>query len=474
MRGPDGLPKRTQTEGIFIPWQASDAKRFKKGLTDKQAKTWAAVANSTLASCQKDGGKDCEGRAIRAANSSVGESAPQKAVTIRESSFSDYSLAEIQIDEVAQGAGEKREMVVTLLREGPGNKFHNNYYTRKALETTLSLVKSRPKQYFNHAKDVDNPERDIRDWASSIMEAWMDTSEPKAKLKGRVKVLDNWLWERAKIAPGELAVSIEGRGSGDPKEIEGSIYNTIQEITHLNGINWVDYPGNAGMGVEMLESATQKNSTEETDMDKKALIESLKALSREELREAVETNPDLKEFFLFPAEDEGTKKQIAELAEQVKAIKAEGDSKTAALQEQLKAREQENLRMAAQLEAHTIKNREDAKEKMIEGSVKASKLKPEHVTPTFMEALRNVREYKAGDKTVTEADQVKQLIEDREKICIAPVAAAGQSGSSTGSAMTEDEQQRAFSINMFGIDPKIKEGEKDAPKGVRSTVTADL
>jgi hypothetical protein len=52
-----------------MPWTAKDAKRFKKGLTSAQAAKWAKIANAALASCQARGGSDCEGYAIRTANS---------------------------------------------------------------------------------------------------------------------------------------------------------------------------------------------------------------------------------------------------------------------------------------------------------------------------------------------------------------------------------------------------------------------
>jgi hypothetical protein len=57
-----------------MPWQASDAKRHKKGLTPKQARQWAAVANDALARCESAGESDCEGRAIRQANAAVDKS----------------------------------------------------------------------------------------------------------------------------------------------------------------------------------------------------------------------------------------------------------------------------------------------------------------------------------------------------------------------------------------------------------------
>jgi hypothetical protein len=57
-----------------MPWQASDASKHKKGLSAKQARTWAKVANSALARCQAAGESDCEGSAIRQANSAVDKS----------------------------------------------------------------------------------------------------------------------------------------------------------------------------------------------------------------------------------------------------------------------------------------------------------------------------------------------------------------------------------------------------------------
>src|SRR3990167_400934 len=449
-----------------MPWSPSDSDRFKSGLSPEGKKKWASIANSVLAQCKKEGGKDCEGRAIRVANGSVKESDfLQKTpfvFSMKESRITDFGSAEIIIEEANKGAGSKQEMMVTLLREGPGNKFHNNYYTRSALESALAHVKSRPKQYYNHAKDVDNPDRDLRDWASSIMEAWIDTSEPKAKLKARVKVLDNWLWERAKLAPEQLAVSIEGKGSGKPEIIDGSEFNAIHEIAHVNGVNWVDYPGNAGMGVEVLEGAKKvpdqklnySKKQEDTKMSVKDILESLKDLSQTELAEVVKERPDLKEFFMFgpPEQDEKTKGDIAALSEQMKAIKESSEKQSKELQDKVIALEQEKNRLVSQVEAHALKEKENDKANMIDTAIAGSKLKKEHVTETFMNTLKGVREYKSGEKTITESDQVKTLIEDREKICIGSVASGTQPGGGIGGDdLTEQEKSRKFTKNIFNV-----------------------
>lgn len=52
-----------------MPWTASDADKHIKGLSDSQKSGWAKIANNALSECQKKGGSDCEGYAIRVANS---------------------------------------------------------------------------------------------------------------------------------------------------------------------------------------------------------------------------------------------------------------------------------------------------------------------------------------------------------------------------------------------------------------------
>lgn len=57
-----------------MPWTPADAKRHKKGLSPKQARQWAAVANSVQKACLADGGSaaECDAKAIRQANGVVG------------------------------------------------------------------------------------------------------------------------------------------------------------------------------------------------------------------------------------------------------------------------------------------------------------------------------------------------------------------------------------------------------------------
>lgn len=68
-----------------MPWTAKDASRHKKGLSSKQARQWAAVANSVLAACLRDGGTDatCAGKAIQQANGVVGNAQAMQRFTVQ-------------------------------------------------------------------------------------------------------------------------------------------------------------------------------------------------------------------------------------------------------------------------------------------------------------------------------------------------------------------------------------------------------
>jgi len=56
-----------------MPWTAADAKEHKEGLTEKQAKQWARIANSVLKRCLAKGGDEetCATSAIKQANGAV-------------------------------------------------------------------------------------------------------------------------------------------------------------------------------------------------------------------------------------------------------------------------------------------------------------------------------------------------------------------------------------------------------------------
>ena len=58
-----------------MPFTPAEARNHKKDITDAEAKTWAAIANSVYARCMADKGEDsrCAGMAIRVASDRVNQ-----------------------------------------------------------------------------------------------------------------------------------------------------------------------------------------------------------------------------------------------------------------------------------------------------------------------------------------------------------------------------------------------------------------
>ena len=65
-----------------MPWKSEDAEKHHKNLTPEQKKKWASTANAVLAECQKKGGDDCEGKAIRIANVTVNNNSQPEIINV--------------------------------------------------------------------------------------------------------------------------------------------------------------------------------------------------------------------------------------------------------------------------------------------------------------------------------------------------------------------------------------------------------
>ena len=374
-----------------------------------------------------------------------------------------------EVDKVQEASeGKKRQLVATLFKEGPGNQYHGNWYTREALVTVQEVILERKKQYFNHVKDVDNPERDVRDWCSSVAETWIEVgNDGRNRLRARIEVYDDWLWDRAKQASDQLALSIEGKGSGTEGLIEGKKYNVISAITYLNAVNWVDYPGNAGMGVQLMERNRQ-----EANMKLKEIVEAFKALSVEEKATFLAENPDLKETLApsAPAANTDLEKTVQALSESMKAMESKVAADKKVADDKIAALEADKAALSHKVEASDLREKERVKESLVDKLLAGSKLKAEHKTETFRNVLLAVKAHEAAGKAVTEEDQMKHLIEDREKICVAEVASPDNPGAGAPAAVSEHDQRRAFCLNMLGVDigdAKVVEEREKFAAGVR-------
>lgn len=174
---------------------------------------------------------------------------------------------------------EKKEITIRPVKAGWGNKRDKRYYTRESLREAIEDgVFTRRKMFADHpTKDEAKlrPERSVRDWVSTIREAWWDekADEPRA----RIKVYDQKFWDLAKEAPDEVAFSIRGGGYGRKGKVDGQDAFIVESIGKINSVDWVTEAG-AGGAIAFAESAA-----EEFEMD-------VKDLTPEQLKDA---NPEL-------------------------------------------------------------------------------------------------------------------------------------------------------------------------------------
>lgn len=94
-----------------MPWTVKDVDKHKKGLTPAQKKKWVSIANSALKDCKAKSGKDCEGKAIRIANSKFSE---EFIMTTKKIPNGALRLVQTDCHAFAEGEGDKKKLKMTI------------------------------------------------------------------------------------------------------------------------------------------------------------------------------------------------------------------------------------------------------------------------------------------------------------------------------------------------------------------------
>lgn len=384
------------------------------------------------------------------------------------------SEADVIIDE---GNGEdgkpKREVTLTLIKEGHGNPKDKRYYTRECVEGLDPLIYTRKKLFIDHLGEGAAPASDkLKNWAATLMRTWCVESDEGLVRKGKLKIHDNWLWERCldPIARKELAVSIEGRGAGRPDSKDGKDVVLIEKIHWLNAFKFVPYPGNATMGAETVEGAQQppdQNTQEEDPMDLKGL--SLELLEAE--------RPDL-----FKALSEKAKSDVVKVAapsaDAMKSLREEMmgllSTKTASLNATIESLNTKLQDTEKKLDAAEIRERMASKKTIIDSALKEAALPAEVLTPRFIARLnalseREVVDDKGAKRIWSVAEQVAEEIKDMKTLLQQPLGSTTAASGSTvtevqrtiaaagGADLAEDEKQFLFNKHFLGLHEDIKD-----------------
>jgi len=377
-------------------------------------------------------------------------------------------LAELDKSNDEQG-NPKREIVMTCLQEGPGNPVDKRWYQKSCVEGLESKIYARRKVFVDHLITPEAKEKgdSLHDWAATVMKTWLDVAEGKVVRKVRLKIHEDWLWRRCEDAPGEIALSIEGRGAGEKGMIDEQEYTIISDIPYLSAFKFVPYPGNARMGADLVEQE-QATATEEETMDLSKLTLELLREARPDLMSEIEKvvsemvkkeasaaakkveEAAAKEKSELSKVSEGLKSQVAELEGKVKVaeeaakkVGSEKENDLSALSEQFRKEmkdgfaEQSKVIDGLREEDHGLKQRLDekevkekflAKEQLIDRLIGEAELPADAITPLFKEDLKRLSEKKDGDKTITVDEQIRERIAERKKLCVGGEAQVTESG----------------------------------------------
>lgn len=176
-----------------------------------------------------------------------------------------YSLKEAKYDSVSG------ELEVVLIEAGT-NPLKKRHYPESTIRESAAHFKGL-KMYLNHPtkkEEAERPERDLRDWASTIVESWYDDG----KAMGRVVVHDEWLRERLMdpVARQHIGVSINTGGKIVMGKVNGEEMQIVEKISlrRSNGpasVDWVTEAGARGRVSRLLKES--QTLTKEKTMDLK-------------------------------------------------------------------------------------------------------------------------------------------------------------------------------------------------------------
>lgn len=204
---------------------------------------------------------------------------------------------------------EKREVIITPIRPGFGNKRDGFYYPAKTIREAVEAGRfNNVKMYANHptkTQEKELPERSVNDWVGVVKETTWD--ETHQRPRSRLKVLDESVYRKFKEAPEHIAYSVLGGGRARRGTADGRDARIVESMDKVRSIDWVTEAG-AGGGITFAESAD-----EEFDMD-------IKNLTIEQVREG---NPELFAAIREEADEAEAKPEATSKPEEAKAATPE-------------------------------------------------------------------------------------------------------------------------------------------------------
>jgi len=234
---------------------------------------------------------------------------------------SDIDITFISLKE-AKYDDKKGEVEVVLIEAGTNFDKKRHYPASTILEAAPNFKSL--KMYINHptkTEEKERPERDLKDWASTIVESHYDNG----KAIGVVSVHEPWLRDRLKdpIFREHVGLSINAGGKISIGKVNGQDMEIVEKLVFArkNGpvsVDWVTEPGARGRVSRLLESTTKGDHI-------------MKELENATLVDLKETRKDLVDSIVKEAntsKDAEITKLTADLKEaNAKIVKIDSDQK---------------------------------------------------------------------------------------------------------------------------------------------------
>jgi len=313
-----------------MPYTVKDVDGYKKGLSDSEKEQWVAVANSVLAKCMEDGGKEeaCAAKAIQQASGVLKKrqeaepvpdetNEPDEAEELGEvgkrlsaaqvnklreaqaviseilkwASYDDgepepedeedMEAAETELAESASGfaiglaetqlpldGGNRApvEIDLKIIAPGAGNKHDNHWYPADMLRRDANVFEGVDVFVTDHREN----ERSERTKVGKI-KSIVGFTEDGGPI-GRTVLYDPELAEktRNRASAGELGTlhcSILARGDARDGKVDGRKYKIVEAITRADAVDLVSRAGAGGRALSLAESESGGESMDEERND---------------------------------------------------------------------------------------------------------------------------------------------------------------------------------------------------------------
>lgn len=211
--------------------------------------------------------------------------------------------------------------VVAILIEAGTNPHKKRHYPKTTIQEAAGGFKGL-KMYINHptaVEEKERPERDLRDWVSTITESWYEDGKAMA----RIAVHDSWLRERLTdpVARNHIGLSINAGGKVSEGKVNGQNVQIVEQIVMARksgqaSVDWVTEAGARGRVAKMIKEANKKEKKMElheatlADIKKEnpQLLKDLTESIRQDIRESEESQAKEKEVKSLKEENANLKK----------------------------------------------------------------------------------------------------------------------------------------------------------------------